>query len=267
MDRRLIIIRVRKNLKVTKKIELIVIFQNDALSEIFAMMDTPKNIFDLISNNNVDALRNLLKNNPDVLETHDGNFWPFPIHAACQKGSLDVIKVILDFRPEELYKKMENENAPVHHACRNVNAIEILNYLIKVKGADVNANDGYFRTPLHLACMHEDFELVKYFIGIQGVDVNAKDMSSNTPLHFACSECNFEIVKYLVEVGNALINVKNYDNETCLRYFLYSRKREENDYKIAKYLIEKGVDYEELLDDFPILEELVQQIDSDNIKG
>lgn len=72
--------------------------------------------------------------------------------------------------------------------------------LLLERGADVNAADTLFNTPLHLAALVDNQEVVKLLIE-RGADVNARNNRGWTPLHIAAYWNRKDIAKLLLENG------------------------------------------------------------------
>lgn len=68
------------------------------------------------------------------------------------------------------------------------------------KGADINAEDGWRRTPLHWATENCHTDLVKLLID-KGAEVNAKDDWQQTPLLWAVDAGHTDLAKLLIEKG------------------------------------------------------------------
>ena len=66
---------------------------------------------------------------------------------------------------------------------------------------DVNIQDKYGWTPLHLAIRRGREEMVRYLVEEKGADINIQDASGWTPLMEAIMDDFPAIVKYLVEKG------------------------------------------------------------------
>jgi len=82
--------------------------------------------------------------------------------------------------------------------------------LLLERGADVNAADTLFNTPLHLAALVDNQEVVKLLIE-RGADVNARNNRGWTPLHIAAYWNHPELAELLIEKGadvNAKIKVE-----------------------------------------------------------
>jgi len=73
---------------------------------------------------------------------------------------------------------------------------------------NVNIQEKYGWTPLHLAIRRGKMEMVKFLIEEKNADINIQDKSGWTPLMEAIMDDFTDIVKYLVEQG-ADLNIAN----------------------------------------------------------
>ena len=84
------------------------------------------------------------------LELRVGYYQETALHAACERGDLVIIRMLLD------------------------------------AGARVNSRDRPRATPLHIACMNDDLEIVRELIR-RGADICAKDSNGDTPFDWCTS--------------------------------------------------------------------------------
>jgi ankyrin repeat protein len=103
------------------------------------------------------------------------------------------------------------------------------------RGAKINANDEYGRTPLHAAIIEGNVTISRALIA-RGADINAKDCDGRTPLHMAIEKGSGAIARALIERG-ADIKATTRSGETPLD--LAFRK---GDLSIAKPLLARGLD-------------------------
>jgi ankyrin repeat protein len=76
---------------------------------------------------------------------------------------------------------------------------------------NINEQDKKGKTPLHFACIYNNFEITQFLIN-KGANIHLKDENGNTPLFDAVfnSEGKEEIIKLLVSKGANSIEENNY---------------------------------------------------------
>jgi len=87
-----------------------------------------------------------------------------PLHAACQEGYNDIVKLLLS------------------------------------KNVEVNARTEAMRTPLHIACSYGFLSTVSVLCENPQIDFNAQDMERYTPLHYAALGNHNNVVDYLLSI-------------------------------------------------------------------
>jgi ankyrin repeat protein len=110
--------------------------------------------------------------------------------------------IITQFKPVEGQWELTGENITridpetgrtiLHNYCRHINTtpLEVYRYLIEVKGCDINAQDKYNDTPIHLAFHFlnpntgGDINLLTFLLNQKGVNINIKGQYDETLLHF-----------------------------------------------------------------------------------
>lgn len=90
---------------------------------------------------------------------------------ATNEGKIDIVRTILNAKPECVHAKDEDGYTPLHRACYN-NNIELAKLLIQY-GADVNAVTDFKWTPLHSSCQWTNNKCVAMLLQY-GADVNAR---------------------------------------------------------------------------------------------
>ncbi|APR99067.1 ankyrin repeat domain-containing protein [Wolbachia endosymbiont of Folsomia candida] len=156
----------------------------------------------------------------------------FILHKAVEKGSLDLVRCIVESKGMHVDIRQGNGITSLHVAAGSGN-LDLVKYLIE-KGAQININR-WVGTPLHVAVNKNDLEVVKYLINA-GANVNLKDGEDKTPLHLAAKNGNLSIVKYLMKNG---ADLKMTDSKGKTPLHLAAKN---GNLSIVKYLIENGAD-------------------------
>lgn len=114
------------------------------------------------------------------------------------------------FPDGDCVKKMlvRNKYTPLHAACSK-GSIECMKIII-ASDNHIDAVDDRGWTPLYIACVQNFKECVKMLIAA-GADVNKSSALGWTPLHRACVLNDLEMVQILLEAG-AITSVKNKSN-------------------------------------------------------
>ncbi|OMJ77263.1 hypothetical protein SteCoe_23172 [Stentor coeruleus] len=154
---------------------------------------------------------------------------------ACENNDLETVKKILDdynLEDSRVYEKnymnhdgidsLElNAHSPegstlLHNAVKkhNIKLVELL--LEYTPSININCLDIYRRTPLHIACIENDFIIAKLFID-KGVLLNAIDSEGNTALHYAIVVENIQIIEFLVCMC-ANLEIKNHQGITAIDF-------------------------------------------------
>jgi ankyrin repeat protein len=123
----------------------------------------------------------------------------------------------------------------MHYAADDMggNSIRIFQLLLD-HGADINARDGYGRTPLSLMASYGQTEAVRFLLG-RGAEVNVKDQSGTTALMYAANSHYMDILKALLASG-AEVNARDLEGKTALTYSI----KPEFSAKVAQLLKQAG---------------------------
>ena len=207
-------------------------------------------------------VEHLIDNRSMDVNTRGGRYVT-PLHAALNKGHLDIARLLIEhganvnaqddeassplrmalyFRqfdvvPPLLRKGADanvrlnrhSESTPLHIASCSGHPIVIKSLL--EYGAQVNVWDGKGRTPLHIASNNGDSNAVQLLLEYEA-DVTSQDKKGFTPLHLVSIKGNLEIVKLLVEHG-ADVNVPDSKLLTPLHHALTNGNRNVTEFLIT----------------------------------
>lgn len=130
-------------------------------------------------------MKQLLYQNPDLINATDSNGFT-PLHCACQKNLLKVVKAFEEQLVLEkvLEAQCQENNTPLHIACLNGDtALDIVNLLIK-KNANIHAANKNGETPMHISAGGGHEQLTNTLLK-KGADVNVQDAKGRTPVILA----------------------------------------------------------------------------------
>ncbi|XP_063236451.1 uncharacterized protein LOC134538840 [Bacillus rossius redtenbacheri] len=159
-----------------------------------------------------------------------------PLHAACMGGSLQIVKYLVNDKNIDPNEEIGGL-APVQCAVSDAK-LEIMKYLINDHAADVNVQDVWGKTLLHLdvendsvetieiggmapvQCAVSDakLEIMKYLINDHDVDVSIQDVWGKTLLHLAVEYDSVETIEYLVKCCKMDVNIADNSGNTPIRY-------------------------------------------------
>ncbi|XP_023219489.1 ankyrin repeat domain-containing protein 49-like [Centruroides sculpturatus] len=109
--------------------------------------DPEKDVLQAAENNEVEVLRALLENDPNLVNVKDEDSYT-PLHRACYNNNVEVIRILLSYKAN-IAAKTEDNWEPLHCACK-WDSVEATSVLLQ-NGANVNATSKGGLTPLHLA--------------------------------------------------------------------------------------------------------------------
>ena len=137
----------------------------------------------------------------------------------------------------------EDGNRILHLACRR-GSVDLVKYLVEVVGCDINAKGQHEKSCLHLAFWNtieynDDYDIIKFLFSKQECDVEVIDEDGNQILHLACQHGSVGLVKHLVEVAGCDINAKGQHEKSCLHLAFWNTIDYNDDYDIIKFLTSK----------------------------
>ncbi|GFR28392.1 uncharacterized protein TNCT_638791 [Trichonephila clavata] len=176
-------------------------------------------------------------------------------------GDLDITRFFIEKLIEE--GKISNVNTPNNcgktflHLAAQDGKLNIVQYLVGEKGANLDAVTSSGSTPLHLAARNGHLEVVKYLIDKE-VDLTVKNTNGKTPKDLATEKGYTGIVKLLEQVQqDRLIDAAKQGDLSMVKKLIDQIAGSEVDYKlhwavengyteVVRLLIEKGADFKEV---------------------
>jgi ankyrin repeat protein len=150
-----------------------------------------KSIFDIARSGTVSEVKELMKQNPDIInQTNESGFSPLIL--ACYKGNAEVAEFLIDHVKDVNYKSQEGTALAGLSVKYNKVLVE---HLLK-KNADPNIADVTGSTPLFWAVKFGNKELTELLLQYKA-DKSIKDKEGKTPFEYALQTNNKEIINLL----------------------------------------------------------------------
>ncbi|KAK2025634.1 ankyrin [Colletotrichum zoysiae] len=121
------------------------------------------------------------------------------LHWACVAKDVEIVRILLDHGAPIEARDIIGRT-PIWEAASVPDSHEILALLIE-RGAEIDSrDDGYARTPLHLAAYQGKASNVRSLLGF-GADIEAKMTTGRTPLLSAIAYSQLSTLEILIEGG------------------------------------------------------------------
>jgi len=170
-------------------------------------------IHDAVKRGDLEKVKALLKDNPNLVFSKDDSHGATPLHIAAFIGRTDVAELLLANKADVNAKDI-NGLTPLHVAA-GYGHKDVANLFLANK-ANVNAKSNSGQTPLHMAAGGGYVDVVQLLLASES-NVDAKDDNGFTPLLFAAQNGHKEVVQLLLD-NKADVNAKNNSGGTPLRY-------------------------------------------------
>lgn len=150
-----------------------------------------KSVFDVSRSGTVVQLTELMKYNPNIINTTDDNGFS-PLILACYRGNIDVANFLIDNVKNLNYKSQEGTALAALSVRYNKDLTE---HLLKKK-ADPDIADKNGTTPLIWAVKSQNKDLVELLLEYKA-DKTIKDFDGFSPFEYALKTDNKEIINIL----------------------------------------------------------------------
>lgn len=150
-----------------------------------------KSIFDVARSGTVSEVKELMKQNPDIINQNNENGFS-PLILACYRGNVEVAKFLMDNVKDINYKSQEGTALAGLSVKYNKDLVEY----ILTKNANPNITDSTGSTPLFWAVKFGNKELIELLLKHKA-DKFIKDAEGKTPFEYALQTDNKEIINLL----------------------------------------------------------------------
>lgn len=161
------------------------------LSSFLSAQEQAKSIYDIARSGTVEEVKELMKQDPDIINQINENGFS-PLILACYRGNTEVARYLIDHVKDLNYKSREGTALAALSIKYNK---ELTEYLLK-KNADPNIADATGNTPLFWAVKFGNKELAELLLKYKA-DKTLKDSMGMTPFEYALKADNKEIINLL----------------------------------------------------------------------
>ncbi|AZA91085.1 Ribulose-5-phosphate 4-epimerase and related epimerases and aldolases [Chryseobacterium nakagawai] len=161
------------------------------LGSLLLAQEKAKSIFDIARSGTVAEVKDLMKQNPDVInQTNENGFSPLIL--ACYRGNVEVAEFLIHHVKDVNYKSKEGTAL----AGLSVKYNRKLTEDLLKKNADPNIADDTGSTPLFWAVKFGNKELIELLLKYKA-DKSIKDSMGMTPFEYALQTHKEEIINIL----------------------------------------------------------------------
>ena len=170
---------------------------------------------------------------PNIDVNNQDNYKQTPLHIASRNGHTEIVRALLQAPNIDVNIQDEDGYTPLHRASGNghtaprlrrarapdpsgAHYTEIVRALLQAPNIDVNNQDNYEQTPLHIASRNGYLEIVRALLQAPNIDVNNQNADGSTPLHIASTNGYTEIVRALLQAPNIDVNIQDLGGDTPL---------------------------------------------------
>ncbi|RNF19701.1 putative ankyrin repeat family protein [Trypanosoma conorhini] len=180
----------------------------------------------------------LLKENPSLINSIEAGGFS-ALHFAAFNGDLDMIRMLLEFKPEVELQNYDN-NTPLIMAAKGHQNAAIK--LLVEAGADVNRKTPTGGTAAHFAASMGYVDTVRCLVEL-GADVMHDTCQTGTLLHWAAHSGDIDCIGEMIYGLKIPINVTDSHGGTALFTALFMKKVE-----AVEFLLENGADAQVTID-------------------
>ncbi|XP_063718896.1 inversin-like isoform X3 [Symsagittifera roscoffensis] len=183
--------------------------------------------------NKVDCAEYLIKSTKANVNASD-NLGRTALHWAANKEHHKMLKLLIQKGGADCRAKDRDGLTPFHMCMKNRNSKSTALMMKNLNANDLEEQDNYKRTALHLAAMYGSYDQVQMLLQ-RDANVGIPDGEGKTPLHWAINskhQHSCSIVQSLVEHMPSVVNWQDHDGRTSLHLAVA-----EGSYNLVKTLI------------------------------
>ena len=176
-------------------------------------------LFNAADEDKINEVVRILTENPSIninqlCKIHEGQRWKAtPLYIASKNCNTDIVEFLLKQPGIDVNKKSVAGETPLYISSK-YDCSEIVSLLL-INNADINLANDFGSTPLHAASSINSQDAVDILLK-NGADLNIKEnLFGKTPLHTALENSHIEIADALIVAGSD-INSKNKNGKTSL---------------------------------------------------
>ncbi|KAM5145637.1 histone-lysine N-methyltransferase EHMT2 [Mantella aurantiaca] len=129
------------------------------------------------------------------------------LYLSVKAGELQkVLLMLMDNQDSSFLNDQQLKRSPLHAAAQR-GSIELCHVLVQA-GASINATDKVLRTPLLEAVVNNHTEVARY-LSQNGACVYHQEEDGSTCLHHAAKSGNFDLVSFLLSTGQVNVNAQD----------------------------------------------------------
>ena len=172
-------------------------------------------LFDAVKSGEVEKVREIMGFGKCTVNCSDSFEWT-PLHWACHKGYLDVVRVLISEFKADMSIQTPYGNTPLTLAAKSKHG-NVVHALLSDSQClvDAKGQDGY--TALHYSCIYDHVDIVRTLVNYKA-NVNARTDSGDTPLTLAARHEHDIVVHALLSDSQCLVDAKGKDGYTALQY-------------------------------------------------
>jgi len=144
----------------------------------------------------LDELKDLVQRFPNVICVEDA-YGCSPLHHACENGWADeIIQVLIESWPQSVQLVTECGSRPLNYACHGNSPLTVIRTLVEAYPDALHLPDKFGRLPLHVAGNHGcSVEVIEFLIKCRPESVRCRNGYGALPLHRGVCQQFYHLLK------------------------------------------------------------------------